>query len=65
MYYLNFDIGNMRGSTCTTNNLALSARTVKITLKTKAILGVVRVLAQDQNSEEYNVLPMFQIMKKF
>ena len=54
----------MRGSTCTTNNLALSARTVKITLKTKAILGVVRVLAQDQNSEEYNVLPMFQIMKK-
>ena len=54
----------MRGSTWTTNDLALSARTVKITLKTKAILGVVRVLAQDQNSEEYNVLPMFQIMKK-
>ena len=47
----------MRGSTCTTNNLALSARTMKITLKTKAILGVVRVLAQDQNSEEYMYYP--------
>ena len=39
-------------STCTTIHLALSARKVKIALKTKGILGVVRILAQDQNSEE-------------
>ena len=45
-------------STCTTNHLALSARKVKIeALKTKGILGVVRILAQDQNSEEYMYFP--------
>ena len=47
----------MRGSTCTTINLTLSARTVKLALKTKEILEVVRVLAQDQNSEEYMYYP--------
>ena len=44
-------------STCTTIHLALSASKVKIALKTKGILGVLRILAQDQNSEEYMYYP--------
>ena len=42
-------------------NLALSARTVKPTLKTKEILGVARVLAQDQDSEEYMYYPCYKL----
>ena len=42
-------------------NLALSDRTVKPALKTKEILGVARVLAQDQNSEEYMYYPCYTL----
>ena len=48
-----------------TINLALSARTVKLALKTKEILGVARVLAQYQNSEEYMYYPCYKLWKRF
>ena len=48
-------------STCTTIHLALSAKKVKIALKTKGILGVVRILAQ----EEYMYYPRSKLWKRF